>query len=220
MGKIFYRMAVPCIQTLTHRMTVEWEEPFEEGPCVFIGNHLGAIGPVDMCAKFPLRDRIHPWINNGVLETRLVPAYVRQDYWWRPESRLAPLMNVTVPYLVAPVLPFILRSVQYIPVYHDQRVMTTLRQSLRVLQQGDYVLIFPEKAAGWHSYQDELNMGWLRLGELWHRISGQPLKIIPVHIDVPNGVFRVSRALYFDPERSCEDQQDELAEALLKGLRK
>ena len=84
MGKRFYKFASAMIRTFSHRMTTEWEVPFEEGPCVFVANHVGAIGPVDMCAKFPMRDRSHPWINNGMLEAREVPVYVRQDYSGSP----------------------------------------------------------------------------------------------------------------------------------------
>ena len=132
MGKRFYKFAGAMIRTFSHRMKTEWEVPFEEGPCVFVVNHVGAIGPVDMCTKFPMRDRCHPWINNGMLEAKEVPAYVRQDYWWKPGNFFEPVLNVTVPYFAAAVIPPILRSVQYIPVYHDQRIMLTLRQWLRL----------------------------------------------------------------------------------------
>ena len=95
MGKRFYKFASAIIRTFSHRMTTEWEVPFEEGPCVFVANHVGAIGPVDMCTKFPMRERCHPWINNGMLEAKEVPAYVRQDYWWKPGNIFEPLLNVT-----------------------------------------------------------------------------------------------------------------------------
>ncbi len=84
MGKRFYKFASAMIRTFSHRMTTEWEVPFEEGPCVFVANHVGAIGPVDMMAKFPMRDKCYPWINNGMMVAKEVPAYVRQDYWWKP----------------------------------------------------------------------------------------------------------------------------------------
>ena len=133
MGKRFYRIASGLIRVFSRPMTTEWVVPYEKGPCVFVVNHAGAIGPVDMMAKFPLRDICHPWINDGVLEAKKVPAYVRQDYWWKPGNFFEPLLNITVPYLAAAILPPVLRSVPYVPVYHDQRIMLTLRQSVRVL---------------------------------------------------------------------------------------
>ena len=164
MGKRFYKVASGAIRLFSHRMKTEWEVPFEEGPCVFVANHAGAYGPVDMCVKFPMKDKIHPWINNGMLEAKEVPAYVRQDYWWKPGNFFEPLLNVTVPYLAAAVVPPILRSVQYIPVYHDQRIMLTLRQSVRTLQKGHYLLLFPEQPSGWQGHHSWINTGWLNYG--------------------------------------------------------
>ena len=219
MGKRFYKVAGGAIRLFTRRMKTEWEEPFEEGPCVFVVNHAGAIGPADICTKFPLRDKCNPWINNGMLETKAVPAYVRQDYWWKPGSFFAPLLNATVPYLAALVMPFILKSVKYVPVYHDQRIMLTMRQSIRVLQRDEYLVIFPEQPSGWLSHHNWINTSWLRLGELWYRASGRVLKLYPVHVDYKNGVFKVAAPVWYDPARRFMDQEQELAEKLSKGLR-
>lgn len=38
-------------------------------------------------------------MNAQMLDPKQVPAYVRQDYWWRPGSFFEPLYNVTLPYL-------------------------------------------------------------------------------------------------------------------------
>ena len=145
MGKRFYKYAGGMIRLFSRKMKTEWEVPFEEGPCVFVVNHVGAVGPLDMMTKFPLRDKCHPWINDGVLDRKKVPAYVRQDYWWKPGSFFEPVLTRTVPYMAAAVLPPILRSVPYIPVYHDQRIMITFRESIRVLQKDEALIIFPEQ---------------------------------------------------------------------------
>ena len=219
MGKRFYRLAGGLIRLLSPRMRVEWEGPFEDGPCVFVVNHAGAIGPVDMMVKFPLRDKCNPWINNGMLEAKEVPAYVRQDYWWKPGSFFEPVLTATVPYLAAAVIPPILRSVKRVPVYHDQRIMLTLRESIRVLRRDEYLVIFPEQPSGWLSHHGWINTGWLRLGELWYKASGRALKLYPVHVDYKNRVFKIAAPVWYDPARRFRDQENELAEKLAKGLR-
>ena len=219
MGKRFYKLASGAIRLFSHRMKTEWEEPFEEGPCVFVVNHVGAFGPADMMAKFPMRDKMHPWINNGMMERKEVPAYVRQDYWWKPGCFAEPLLNVTVPYIAALIMPPILKSVDNIPVYHDQRIMLTLRQSVRTLQKGHYLLIFPEQPSGWQSHHNWINTAWLRLGELWYKASGRALKLYPVHVDTKQHVFRVAAPVWYDPAKRFSEQEKDLADALAKGLR-
>ena len=87
MGKKFYKLAGATVRLFSHKMKTEWEVPFEDGPCVFVVNHAGSSGPVDMCAKFPLRDKIHPWVNSEMLSAKEVPAYVRKSFWWKPARR-------------------------------------------------------------------------------------------------------------------------------------
>ncbi len=219
LGVRLYRTLSRVIRFFSPKMKIEWEQPFEEGPCIFVANHMGARGPISMYTQFPLRDRTWAWITHEVLDPKELPAYVRKDYWWRPESKLAPLYNVTVPYLVTVIIPPILKGTPHIPVYRDQRVMLTMRQSLKTLKEGNYLLIFPEKASGWKGYQEEINTGWMKLCEMWGKLSKTPLRLYPLHIDLDEHVYRVRAPLYYDPEKPPEEQEPRLAEALGKGLR-
>ncbi len=218
MGKL-YRGLAAAVRTLSPRMRAEWEEPFDGGACVFVCNHCGALGPIDICVKFPLRESCHVWCNEGIMNRKTCPAYVRQDYWWKPGCRMEPLYNATLPYLAAAVLPPVLKSAPTIPVYHDARVMTTMRQSLRFLKEGEQVVIFPEQPSGYLSHHDWINTGWLNITTLYHRATGKPLRMYPVHIDTHNHVFRIARPIAVDPARSLEEQTPEIVEARARGLR-
>ena len=100
MGRL-YRCLRAVVRAVTPRMTTTWEEPFSGNPSVFVCNHVGAFGPIDMVVKFPLRDEVRVWCNEGIMNRKTCPAYVRQDYWWKPGCRLEPLYNATLPYIAA-----------------------------------------------------------------------------------------------------------------------
>lgn len=219
MSKRMYRALSAVVRTITPRMKTIWDEPFNGEACVFVGNHAGAFGPIDMCTKFPLRDDCHPWMNASVLHAKEVPAYVRQDYWWKPGCKLAPLYNATLPYLAAAVLPPILRLVPGVPVYHDMRVMTTMRQSLRLLKAGQHLVIFPEQPSGYQSHHDWINTGFLQLAPMYYKMSGKKLFFYPVHLDYHKHTFHVAKPVIFDPERTLEEQTPDMVAALAKGLR-
>jgi len=199
-------------------MRADWALPFTGEPSVFVCNHAGAKGPVQICARFPLADELHPWMNAQVLHPREVPAYVRQDYWWKPESRWAPLLTRTLPYVAAAVLPPILRTAPAVPVYHDMRVMRTLRESLRVLQAGEHLVIFPEQPSGYRAHRHTLNSGFLRVAQAYARVTGEALAFWPVRIDTAERVFHIGRPLYYNPAVSLEAQADALLEGLRLGI--
>ena len=113
MGKLYTVLRGAC-RVVMPKMRAEWAVPFDGKPSVFCPNHAGAFGPIDMCAFFPLSDRCHPWLNAAVMDPKLVPAYVRQDYWWRPGCKLEPLYNATLPYLAAAVLPPLLAGMSLV----------------------------------------------------------------------------------------------------------
>ncbi len=219
MSKRMYRALSAVVRTITPRMKTIWDKPFNGEACVFVGNHAGAFGPIDMCTKFPLRDDCHPWMNASVLHAKEVPAYVRQDYWWKPGCKLEPLYNATLPYLAAVVLPPILRLVPGVPVYHDMRVMTTMRQSLRLLKAGQHLVIFPEQPSGYQSHHDWINTGFLQLAPMYYKMSGKKLSFYPVHLDYHKHTFHVAKPVIFDPERTLEEQTPDMVAALAKGLR-
>lgn len=218
MGCLFHCMKW-LYRRFTRRLTISWEEPFHEEPSVFICNHAGAMGPVHMMIDFPLAPKLHAWCNEAIMNRKTCPAYVRQDFWWEPGCALEPLYNVTIPYLAAAIVSPVLKSAPTIPVYHDARVMTTMRTSLRWLKAGEHLVIFPEQPAGHGSYDTSINTGWLNLCVMYYRATGKALPMYPVHIDCKNKHFHVSKPIVFDTSLSLEEQMHELAEKLGMGLR-
>jgi len=207
------------VRVCTHRMRTEWTLPFTDEPSVFICNHADAMGPILICAHFPYADCLHPWMNAQVLSAREIPAYVRQDYWWQPDSRFAPLLSHTLPYVAAAILPPILRTAPTVPVYHDARVIRTLRQSLRVLQGGEHLVIFPEQPSGHGEHYQALNRGFLQIAPAYARVAGKALAFWPVRIDSDARAFYVGAPLRYDMGRTLEAQADELLAGLSRGIR-
>lgn len=219
MGKL-YNFLKGTLNLFTPKMKTIWEVPFVDEPCVFVGNHAGAFGPIDMACKFPLTEKCHIWFNAAMAEPKEVPAYVRQDYWWKPGCRMEWLYNATLPYMAAAIIPPILKSVpESVPVYHDNRVVTTMRKSLRYLKQGEYLVIFPEQPSGFQAHHDWINTGWLNVAPMFYKLTGKALTFYPVHIDYKKHEFRVAAPIKFDPERTLEEQTEEIVAVLAKGLR-
>lgn len=158
-------------------------------------------------------------VQRGHHEPQNLPAYVRQDYWWKPGCRLEPLYNATLPYIAAAVLPPILQSAPTIPVYHDARVMTTMRQSMKALKEGKHLVIFPEQPSGFGEHHNWINTGWLNICTMFYRATGKNLTLYPVHIDQKKHCFEVQKPVMFDGNRTLEEQQDELVKHLAAGLR-
>jgi hypothetical protein len=171
-----------------------------------------------MCAQFGLRQSCNPWLNADMMNPKAVPAYVRQDYWWKPGCALEPLYKATLPYLAAAVLPPILKSAPGIPVYHDARGVQTFRLSLACLKEGRHLIIFPEQPSGYRSHHFWINDGFLQLAPMAQRILGVPLPFYPVYIDTKNRIFRVAAPVFYHPETPLREQAPRMLETIRKGI--
>lgn len=218
MGKL-YNFLKRVVYPILPVKKAEYAEPVGDEPCVFIANHIGAMGPIYMAISFPLRDHVAIWCNEGVMEEKLIVDYIRHDWWWRPESRLAPLYSATLPYIARAIIPRLMRSAPTIPVCHDARIMSTMRASLKALREGKHIVIFPEKPDGFDSHAEHLQMGWLNLCLMYQRTTGKPLKMVPVHIDTKGRVFRVGAGITADPEIPLKEQEYRIERYLAAGLR-
>lgn len=218
MGKLFDVLSRVAAPLLPVKKAV-YAQPLGEEPCVLLANHIGAVGPMYMAVTFPEKDRVAIWCNEGVMEEKLIVDYIRHDWWWRPESRLAPLYNVTLPYIARAIVPRVLRSAPTIAVCHDARIMTTMRKSLKALKEGKHIVIFPERPNGFGTHEDELQMGWLNLCTMYHRATGKALKLVPVYIDQEARLFRVGKAIVPDPDIPLADQEKRIERCIAVGIR-
>lgn len=218
MGNKLYAALRGLIRKTVPPMTTEWTVPFDGEPSVFCPNHAGAFGPIDMCAFFPLSDTCHPWLNEAMCEPKLVPAYVRQDFWWKPGCFWEPVLNVTLPYLAAALVPPILRSVPGVPVYHDARVIKTFRKSIEYIKKREHLVIFAQQPAGYQSHEMELNRGFLQICPMVHRMLGVALSFYPVHIDYKNRKFIVGAPVRYDPGVPLCEQENGIIDAIAAGL--
>ena len=212
--KLRFRFLRFFVKLFTTKYRTEWEEPFDGEPCVFCPNHARSGGPIGMVVHFQLRDCCRTWFNHGILDRKGLPAYIRNDNWWNPESRLAWLYNITIPYLVALILPSIIRLVPGIPVYYDTRVVKTFRESLEALKNREHLVIFAQYPDGYQHHASELSKGFLMIAPMAYRKLGLTLKFYPVHVDPREKVIRVMKPIAFNPELTLEEQQSDLLRAL------
>ncbi len=218
MGKLFTVLQT-IVRPFLRVRKVEYAEPLGDDPCVLLANHIGAMGPIYMAAAFPERDNVAIWCNEGVMEEKLTADYVRHDWWWKPESRLAPLYNATLPHIAAAIVPKVMRSAPTIAVCRDARIMTTMRKSIKALKAGKHIVIFPELPNGFDSHAEHLQMGWLNLCTLYRRQTGRDLKMVPIYIDQKAKVFRVGKGITADPDVPLEQQEHRIERYLAAGIR-
>ncbi|MDR0951627.1 MAG: hypothetical protein LBM18_01720 [Oscillospiraceae bacterium] len=209
-----FSLLVPFLRFLLGPMKTVWQTPFDEGsPAIFVCNHDSAYGPIAMCARFELYKAVRPWINSEVLSVRKMPSYVRGDFWWPQNAWYTKILDYTVAYIAALLLPAILRGSACIPVYHDSGVITTLKDSVDALKSGHPIILFPEHPTGYREYGRDVMTGFTSLGKLTARRTGLSLKFYPTYIDWKAKKISIASPLTYDKNLSHADLEETISTA-------
>jgi hypothetical protein len=170
------------------------------GPAVFIANHLDATGPIAATCSIPLR--IHPWVIGDMMDKDLAPAWLQWDFTERQLHLKPPVSRWVARALCRIVVP-LFYSIGCIPVYRGdyERMQETLRLSMDVLRQGQFMLVFPEDnrlTIDPVTKMQPFQRSFVRLGETYYEETGERLEFYPVAIH-ESGLVMIGKAVAFNP---------------------
>ena len=167
-------------------------------PVVFICNHYEIFGPLAIVTSLPVRFRL--WMNAAIVEstsnvdklivgTQHVVPWMSDDTARRWIARFArageKLFGAFDPICVDREDP--------------TRLLSTMRESVRALQSGDSIVIFPETGLPHfaHGGVNEFYHGFAMLGEIYRRKTGKDLHFCPVYIDKRRRVLRFGEPVVY-----------------------
>jgi hypothetical protein len=203
-----YRLVVSLLDLFLWGGELVGEENLpEEGPAVFVTNHMGARGPIGVFCSLPMR--LYPWTKLETMDRELAPQQVCADLVEGEWKLKPPLSGLVARAICALSVPF-LQSLGCIPVYRTrQELDITFQQSLRLLQEEKYLVVAPEDpeqepdpATGIRPFKK----GFLRMGELYARETGQRLQFYPVTVHEIGKVF-VEKPIAYNPLNEARSER-------------
>jgi len=112
------------------------------GPAIFIANHLGALGPIEIIISVPIR--FYPWVIANMIDFELAPEYLFNDFV-HPVLHLNGSFGLRFSRWLSKISVRLLRAVGSVSIDRFGGMSTDgFRQSLRLLKEGRNLLIFPE----------------------------------------------------------------------------
>lgn len=216
-----YRFLRGCVRLVTRRYHVVrcGRDRPEDGstPIVFISRHHNLFGPWMTMLWFPGCFRV--WVYHAFLDPQssyrhYVNYTFTKRFGWN--RLLAKVIAWPLSYGVAAVL----RSARCIPVYRgSKQIVETFSQTVRALQEGIPVFIFPDI-----EYQDTsaetgaLHKGFLQLEKCVYRALGKHVGFVPVYVNRRMKRILVGDPVYFRDGESFQIERDVVYEKIRDGL--
>lgn len=184
------------------KYTVEGLEHLPDEPSLIIGNHAQIHGP--LVAQFYLPENSRTWCAAEVMQVKTARPYAFEDFWSGKPQNIRWLYKI-LSYIVAPLLAYIHSNARTIGVYHDHRVFVTFRESIRCLQSGSHIVIFPEKAEENNRILCKFQEGYVDTARMYFKRTGKRLAFVPVYI-APS----LKKVIYGEPVYYNEENADDL----------
>lgn len=191
-----------------------------EEPVVFVCNHHEVFGPLAVAANLPLRYRF--WINEAVIH-----ATKNREKLVVGTQHIFPWMNEKIALKAvgayAGLAEKFFRPFEPIPVDREQpaKLLSTLRKSVKALQNGDSIIIFPETGIPHYSHGgvNEFFSGFAMLGEVFYRTCGKALRFCAVYVDKKHRRLSFGQPVSYGGNAEIADYQqlsDQLRNDLLQ----
>ncbi len=204
------RPLMPC------RVTGKEHVDVENGPVVFVGNHLEIYGPLITNLHLPFYFR--SWIISGMLDRDIIAKQLKNGV--NNVFRILPeKLRARLPHLIAPIILFVLQSLDPIPVYRGtaREVINTMRLTVDAMEYEDNILLFPENP-GEQNYRQqgvsEFYSGFASIGAEYYKRTGHCTTFYPVYADKFKRTLTIGPGIRFNAEKGRREERDRIVAEL------
>ena len=196
---------------------VEGLENLPDEPCIVVGNHTQMHGPLASELYFP--GHSYTWCAGQMMNLKEVPEYAFADFWSQKPQYTHPVYKL-LSYLIAPLAVCIFNNANTIGVYRDGRIITTFKETVKRLNEGASVVIFPEHDVKYNNIVYEFQEGFVNIARLYYRRTGKELAFVPLYIAPKLHKMYLGKPIRFnaaapkgeEPKRICSYLMDEITQ--------
>jgi 1-acyl-sn-glycerol-3-phosphate acyltransferase len=185
------------------------------GPALFIANHLGALGPIEIMLSMPFR--LYPWISAEMNDFSRAPQYLYDDFV-HPALHLSGKFGMVFSTLLTKITVRLLKSIDTISIERFEGLSTDgFRQSLKFLREGRNLLIFPEDNFLPPDPQTQMSPfmpGFVVLCSLFQQETSSLLPVYPLAVHAQAELVTIGSPEFFTPRGRHRDGIDEFCQLL------
>ena len=210
-----FRILRRIVRAFSPKYTFYGLENLPEEPCVIVGNHSQMYGPI--AAELFLPRPRYIWCTGEMMNRKEVPEYAFRDFW-SMKPRWTHGFYRLLSRLIAPLAEYIFTHAHTIAVYRDQRVLSTFRQSVRRLQEGADIVIFPEKNEPYNAILCRFQEHFADLAPLYRRRTGANLVFVPMYIAPRLKSIHFGRPAVYNPQAPEAEERERICGAMAESI--
>lgn len=219
---LLYRAIKWLVRAFYIKYEVEGMEYLPDEPCIVVGNHTQMHGPLASELYFP--GYSYTWCAGEMMHLKEVPEYAFTDFWSQ-KPKYTHWFYKLLSYLIAPLAVCIFNNANTIGVYRDGRILSTFKETVKRMNEGASVVIFPEHDVKYNNIVYEFQEGFVDIARLYYKRTGKELAFVPLYIAPELHKMYLGKPIRFDaaapkgeePKHICTYLMDEITQ-MARGL--
>ena len=190
-------------------------ENIPDEACVIIGNHAQLHGSIVCELYFP--DKFYTWCAGEMMELKEVPSYAYNDFWAQKPRILRPFFRLLA-CIIAPLSVVIFNNARTIGVYSDNRILSTFRETVAKLSEGNNVVIFPEHNKEYNNIIYDFQDGFVDIARLYFKRTGKELSFVPLYIAPMLKKMCLGKPIKFSSDAPISDERRRICDYLMNEI--
>jgi len=212
---LLYKAIKAAVTIFYPKMEVIGIGNLPEEPCIIVGNHAQMNGPI--CAELYCPGDHYTWCAGEMMHRKNVPEYAFRDFWSRKPKWTHPFYKL-LSYIIAPLSECIFTNANTIGVYHDTRIVGTFKNTVKRLQEGNRIVIFPEHDERYNHILCDFQDRFIDVAKLYYKKTGKRVSFVPMYIAPRLKQMHLGKPVCFDPEAPIEEERSRICRYLMEEI--
>ena len=210
-----FRFIKWCVKVFYPKVQVEGVENLPEEPVIIVGNHCQMNGPI--VGELYVPNEPYIWCAGEMMHRKEVPEYAFRDLWSQKPKWTHPFYKL-LSYIIAPLSVCVFNNARTIGVYHDTRILSTFKSTVKLLQAGKSVVVFPEHDVKHNHIVYDFQDKFIDIAKLYYKKTGKELSFVPMYIAPKLKKLCLGKPVAFCPEAPLDAERSRIRDYLMGAV--
>ena len=214
-GAAVFAFVRGAVKLFYPKIKVEGRENLPEEPVIIVGNHCQMNGPI--VGELYVPGEPYIWCAGEMMELKEVPAYAFRDFWSQKPRWSRPFYRL-LSYIIAPLSVCVFNNARTIGVYHDTRIISTFRGTIKRLQEGRSVVVFPEKDEKHNNIIYAFQDRFIDVAKMYFKRSGREVCFVPMYVAPGLKKLYLGKPTRFRSDESMDAERSRICTYLMDEI--
>ena len=194
---------------------LEGTENLPDEACVIVGNHSHMYGPI--VGELYTPGKHYVWCAGEMMNRKEVAAYAYRDFWSGKPKGIRWFFKLAS-HLITPLSVCVFNNAHTVAVYHDTRLISTYRDAIAKLQEGNSMVILPEHYDEHNNIVHDFQDKFVDLARFYYKKTGVELQFVPLYICPALKSMTFGKPVCFHASANINEERRRICNALMDGI--